>query len=164
MATQHHVHLTDENRAKLTAIISSGSALARTQTKARILLLTDRNRADRLTDDQIIATLGTSNSNIQRTRIRFLAVGLDACLVDKPRSGRKPRITGDVVANLTVLACSKPPEGHARWTLQMLANRMVELHYIDAISPVAVHTHLKKTKSLPGGLSVIASANPALDS
>jgi len=151
MATQHRVHLSDEDRSKLQAIIGSGSALARAQTKARILLLTDRDRADRLTDDQIIATLGTSNSNIQRTRISFLANGLEGCLKDKPRSGRKPRITGDIQAKLTVPACTAPPEGRNRWTLQLLADQMVLLGHIDRISKVAVHKHLKKTNLRPGG-------------
>jgi hypothetical protein len=150
MAIQHRVHLSDDDRSKLNAIIKSGTALARMQTKARILLLTDRNCANRLTDDQIIAVLRTSNSNIQRTRISFLANGLEGCLKDKPRSGRKPRITGDVEAKLTLLACSKPPEGQCKWTLTLLAQQMVELGYTNAISRVAVHNHLKKTNSNPG--------------
>ena len=160
MHTQHRVFLSDGDRAKLSAIISSGSALfpldprsslgaventARYQTKARILLLTDRNRADRMTDDQIIAFLGTSNSNIQRTRMSFLAVGLEGCLKDKPRSGRKPRITGDVQAKLTVLACSTPPDGRCKWTLELLSKHMVLNGYIDTISKDAVCKHLKKT-------------------
>jgi hypothetical protein len=145
MATRHRVFLTDDQRSYLGTLIHSGKALSRTLTKARILWLTDHNRADRLTDDQIIAALSTSNSNIQRTRISFLAHGLDGCLKDRPRSGRKPKITGDIDAKLTMLACSKPPEGRARWTLQLLANEMIRLGYIDAISDVAVYKHLKKT-------------------
>ena len=126
-------------------MLSSGSALARYQTKARILLLTDRNRTDRMTDRQIITALNTSNSNIQRTRISFLSVGLPDCLKDKQRSGRKPRITGDVQANLTLLACSTPPVGRCKWTLQLLADEMVLNGHIDYISKDAVCKHLKKT-------------------
>lgn len=144
MATQHRVFLTDDERVELETLIHSGAALSRMLTKARILLLTDRNRADRLTDDQIIAALSTSNSNIQRTRISFLANGLYGCLRDKPRPGRTPKITGDVHAKLTVLACSDPPEGRKRWTLQLLADQMIQLGYIDTISDVAVYKHLKK--------------------
>ena len=144
MATQHRVHLTDEHCSTLIALIHSGTALARTLTKARILLLTDRNRADRFTDNQIIVALSTSNSNIQRTRIRFLEAGLEGCLYDKPRSGCKPKITGDIHAKLTMLACSAPPEGRSRWTLQLLADQMILLGYIDTISDVAVMKHLKK--------------------
>lgn len=145
MATLHRVFLSDDDRSKLSEIISSGSALARYQTKARILLLTDRNRADRLTDDQIIAVLRTSNSNIQRTRISFLAKGVEGGLKDKPRSGRKPKVTGEVQAKLTVLACSTPPDGRCKWTLQLLASHMVLNGYIETISRDAVHKHLKKT-------------------
>ena len=145
MSTQHRVYLTDEQCATFNALIHSGTALARTITKARILLLTDRNRADRLTDDQIIAALSTSNSTIQRIRIRFLAEGLEGCLYDKPRSGRNPKITGDIHAKLTMLACSAPPEGRSKWTLRLLADQMVVLGYIDTISNVAVLKHLKKT-------------------
>ena len=145
MGTLHHVFLTDEDRSKLKAIISSGSALARTQTKARILLLTDRNCADRLTDAKIIAVLGTGNSTIQRTRISFLLNGLDACLKDKWRSGRPPVITGDIQAKITLLACSDPPAGQRKWTMQLIADQMVELGYTDSISKSAVHKHLKKT-------------------
>ncbi len=160
MAIQHRVYLTDDQRTALTALIHSGSVLARTQTKARILLLTDRNRADRLTDVQIIAALGTSNSNIQRTRIRFLADGLEGGLHDRLRSGRKPKITGDIHAKLTVLACSDPPQGRATWTLQLLADRMIELGYIDTMSDVAVYKHLKKANLSLGRSRVGASANP----
>ena len=164
MATLHRVYLTVDQRTTLTALIQSGTALARTQTKARILLLTDRNRPDRFTDVQIIAALGTSNSNIQRTRIQFLSEGLEGCLHDKPRSGRKPTITGDIHAKLTVLACSDPPEGRRRWTLQLLANKMIELGYVDTISDVAVYKHLKKANLSLGRSRVGVSANPALGS
>ena len=111
MATKHRIFLTDEQRVQLEAMLHSGAAFSRSLTKVRILLLTDRNRAERQTDVQIIAALATSNSNIQRTRISYLTDGLEGCLRDKPRSGRKPKITGDVHAKLVVLACSDPPEG-----------------------------------------------------
>ena len=150
MATQHHVLLTEADRAKLTAIISSGAALARYQTKARILLHTDRNSADRLTDKQIIAALGTSNSNIQRTRISFLELGLDGCLEDKPRSGRKPTISGDIQAKIAVIACSDPPAGRKTWTLQLIAEETVRQGHIEQISRVAVFECLKKMHSNPG--------------
>ena len=144
MATRHRVFLTDDQRAQLDELIHSGKSMARAQTKARILLLTDHNPADRLTDDQIIAALSTSNSNTQRTRISFLRDGLEGCLTDKPRSGRKPKITGEISALMFSLVCSDPPEGRAKWTLQLIANEMVRLEYIDTISAVAVHKHLKK--------------------
>lgn len=145
MATKHRVFLTGKQRVQLETLIHSGKAHSRALTKVRILLLTDRNRAERCTDVQIIAALSTSNSNIQRTRISFLANGLEGCLRDQPRSGRKPKITGDIDAKLTMLACSSPPEGRCKWTLQLLADQMVKFGYIDSISNVAVFKHLKKT-------------------
>ena len=92
----------------------------------------------------------TSVSTVKRTRWRFLQGGLEAALEEKPRSGRPPKITGEIEAQLTVLACSQPPEGHAHWTLRLLAERLVELGCLDSISHVAVGNRLKKTKSSPG--------------
>jgi len=114
------------------------------------LLHTDRNCADRLTDKQIIKALGTSNSNIQRTRIDFLERGLPGCLKDRPRSGRKPTITGDIQAQIAVIACSDPPEGRNGWTLQLIADEAVRKGVISQISRVAVFECLKKTNSSPG--------------
>ncbi len=150
MATRHLVHLTPTDRSKLEAIIRSGAALARYQTKARILLLTDGNSAERMTDKQIIAALRTSNSNIQRTRISFLEHGLPGCLKDRPRSGRKPTITGDIQAEIAVIACSDPPEGRKGWILQLIADEAVRKGIISQISRVAVFECLKKTNSSPG--------------
>ena len=150
MATQHHVYLSDKDRSKLEAIIRSGATLARYQTKARILLHTDRNCADRLTDKQIIKALGTSNSNIQRTRMSFLEHGLKGCLKDRPRSGRKPTITGDIQARIAVIACSNPPEGRKAWTLDLIVEEVVRQGIVVSISRVAVYECLKKTNSSPG--------------
>lgn len=150
MATRHLVCLTPTDRSKLETIVRSGLALARYQTKARILLLTDRNNPSRMTDKQIIAALGTSNSNIQRTRISFLEHGLLDCLKDRPRSGRRPTITGDIQAKLVVIACSDPPEGRKAWTLQLIADEAMRKGVITQISRVAVFESLKKTNSSPG--------------
>jgi transposase len=144
MNTKYIVRLSPAERERLETLIHSGNTLARVQTKARILLLTDYNQDARLTDIQIIRALSTSNSTIQRTRIQFVEGGIDAALFDKPRSGCPPKITGEIEAKLTMLACSDPPEGHARWTLQLLADQMIALGYIDTISDVAVYKRLKK--------------------
>lgn len=152
MATQHRVYLTPTDGSKLEATIRSGSALARYQTKARILLLTDLNNSSRMTDKKIIAALGTSNSNIQRTRMDFLERGLPDCLEDRPRSGRKPRITGDIQAKIAVIACSDPPEGRKSWTLQLIAEEAMRKGVVSQISRVTVFECLKKTNSNPGRL------------
>ena len=70
---------------------------------------------------------------------------MEAALFDKPRPGATPKITGDIEAQLVTLACSDPPQGHARWTLRLLADKMVALGYIESISNVAVYQRLKKT-------------------
>ncbi|HEX5324420.1 MAG TPA: helix-turn-helix domain-containing protein [Capsulimonadaceae bacterium] len=150
MYKHRHVLLTTEQRHALERIVRSGNARARTQTKARILLLTDRSQGGRRKDREIIEALGTSICTIVRTRQAFCEEGLDAALQDKPRSGKPPKLTGDVEAKLTMIACSAPPEGRARWTLRLLAEKMVELEYVDSITPVAIHKHLKKTNSSRG--------------
>ncbi len=151
MSTHVKVYLTDEQRAHLEHLIRSGSCLARTQTKARILLLTNRNQVHPRSDAEIAASLGISRPTIVRTRRRFVLEGLDAALYDKPRPGAKPKITGEVAAHLTLLACSTPPEGKQRWTLQLLADKLVELQLVDSISDVAVMHRLKKMSSNRGG-------------
>lgn len=150
MSKQRHVLLTPEQRRDLEKLVRSGNARARTQTKARILLLTDRSQGGRRKDREIIEALGTSTCTIVRTRQAFCEQGLDAALHDKLRSGKPPKLTGDAEAKLTMIACSAPPDGRSRWTLRLLAEKMVELEYIDSISAVAIHKHLKKTNSNPG--------------
>lgn len=145
MSTHVTVALTPTERTQLDKLIRTGRSRARTQTKARILLLTDRSQGQQRTDDEIAGVLGVSKPTIIRTRRRFVLEGLDAALYDRPRPGAAPKITGEVEAHLTLLACSDAPAGHARWTLHMLADKLVELQLVDSISTVAIHTRLKKT-------------------
>jgi transposase len=150
MATRSIVKLSEEQRSRLKGLLRRGAAPARVQTRARILLLADRSQGKRHTDAQVAEAGVTSLMTAKRTRWRFLQEGLEAALAEKPRSGRPPKITGEIEAKLTVLACSQPPEGHARWTLRLLAGQLVELGYLESISHVAVLKRLKKTKSNPG--------------
>lgn len=143
--TQHGtVQLTPDQRAHLTQLTRAGTSAVRLQTKARILLLTDRSQGEQRPDAAIAAALGVSRPTSIRTRQRFVADGLDAALHDRPRPGATPKITGEVEAQLTLLACSTPPDGKARWTLHMLAEKLVELELVERISEVAVHHRLKK--------------------
>ncbi len=150
MSKHVKVYLTPEQRAHLESLIRSGTSLARIQTKARILLLTDRNQAQPRSDAELADALQVSRPTIIRTRRRFGLEGLDAALYDKPRPGAKPKLTGEVEAQLTLLACSAPPAGKQRWTLTMLADKLVELDLVESISDVAVLNRLKKTHSNPG--------------
>jgi len=151
MSTHIQLHLTSQQRQQLDKLIRSGAAQARTLTKARILLLTDHSQGARHSDRQIASALGVSMRNIVRVRKRCLKHGLEAALYDKERPGRPPKITGDIEARITVLACSDPPPGHAKWSLRLLADKAVELGYLDSISHVAISNRLKKTLSSPGG-------------
>jgi hypothetical protein len=151
MSKHTKLYLTVEQRSHLENLIHSGSGLARTQTKARILLMTDRASGLVRKDAEIAESLMVNVATVGRARRVFVSKGMDAALYDRPRPGGKPKITGDIEAKLTMLACSKPPEGYERWTIQLLADKMVELHYIESISRVAVGKRLKKVNLSLGG-------------
>jgi transposase len=144
MSKHQNISLSIDERSKLDSLIRSGRSLARVITKARILLLTDVSQGQGRRNGEIVSALGTSICTVLRTRKVYLESGLDAALYDKPRPGQKPKITGKVEATLTMLACSSPPDGASRWTLQMLADRLVQLELVNGISSVAVFKRLKK--------------------
>lgn len=144
MPTKYHVTLTEAERQELERLIRSGESSARTQTRARILLLTDENQKKKIGTEEIASVLMCSLPTIIAIRRKFFEGGLDNALYDKPRPGAIPKITGEIEAQLTLLACSAPPEGKARWTLQLLADKLVELKLVDSISDVAVMKRLKK--------------------
>lgn len=91
-----------------------------------------------------VTKAGKSPKRQRKSHQKFVEGGLPNALYDQPRPGQKPKITGEIEAQLTMLACSAPPEGKARWTLQMLADKLVELKLVDSISDVAVMHRLKK--------------------
>ena len=144
------VQLTEEQRSRLLGLIHAGDAPARTQTRARVLLHTDRSQGQLHKDEAVAAACLCSKGTVGNIRRRFAAEGLDAALKDRPLPGAKPKITGAVEAHLVSLACSDPPAGEARWTLRLLADRLVALGLLDSITPAAVHGRLKKTNSSPG--------------
>lgn len=144
MGKHIHLRLSPDQRQELEGLIRAGHAPARTLNRARILLLTDWNHEPRRTDQEIASALLCSASTVRAVRRRCHQEGLQAALYDKPRPGAVPKVTGEVEAQLVMLACSTPPEGHGRWTLRLLADKMVELGYIDTISHVTVGEHLKK--------------------
>ena len=144
MAKIYHVDLTDEERTYLLQFISSGERSARQINRARILLLADEGQKDR----DIAASLHTSVSTVERTRQRFVEENLNA-LRERPRPGGRMRKKLDEkgVAFLKTLAHSKPPQGQKRWTMQLLADRLVELKMVTSISDETVRKELKKTES-----------------
>jgi len=142
MKRVHVVKLTGEEREELLQFLRKGKSSARSQTRARILLLSDEG----LEDDEIAETLKVSKSTVCRIRKRYCEGGLDFALQEKPRSGAPNKIDGRVEAQLTLLACSDPPEGRSRWTVRLLADRLVELEVVDSISHMSVQRLLKKMK------------------
>ena len=150
MSTKSAVCLSEEERSHLKGLLRRGAAPARVQTRARLLLLVDGRLGRGRTDEEVSQAVLTSVSTVKRTRGRFLAEGLAAALAEKPRPGRPPKITGEIEAQLVLLACTQAPEGHDHWTLRLLADRLVELGCLDSISHVAVGNRLKKTPLSPG--------------
>jgi hypothetical protein len=144
MPTKYHIHLSDEERQELESLIRRGESAARIQTRARILLLCDESQNAQKTTKEIASALLCCLPTITNIRRKFVEGGLANALYEQPRPGQKPKITGEIEAQLTLLACSAPPEGKARWTLQMLADKLVELELVDSISDVAVMHRLKK--------------------
>ncbi|MBI5943882.1 MAG: helix-turn-helix domain-containing protein [Chloroflexi bacterium] len=144
MNTKYHVQLSKADRQELDTLIRSGESSARTQTRARTLLLSDENQKTQMSTKEIASALLCSLPTITHIRQRYVGGGLENALYDKARPGAEPKITGEIEAQLTLLACSAPPEGKARWTLQLLADKLVELKLLDSISDVAVMKRLKK--------------------
>lgn len=148
------VTLTESEREELTGLTSKGTHSSQKILNALILLATDEgvHQTDRSTGEQIARVLNTSMRKIDRVKKRFVEQGLETALGRKKVSRvYKRKVDGDFEAHLVALSCSKPPEGFARWSLRLLADRVVELDYIDSVSHETVRGVLKKTKSSPGG-------------
>ncbi len=139
--TAQRIKLPKHELRSLTSLIKRGTTTARTQTRARILDLLHRRQHP----EAISSVLQVSLQTVFNVKRRYLAGGFDAALFDQPRSGRPIRIDGAQRAKITALACSTPPEGHARWNLRLLADKAVELQYCEAISHNADKEILKKT-------------------
>jgi transposase len=140
------VTLTAEERQHLEQLLAKGKAAARTLAHAHVLLHADQaDQAAGETDAEIAEAFGVSVRTVERVRQRFVEEGLEAALKPKasPRLPRK--VDGDVEAHLIALACSDPPEGRQRWTLRLLAGKLVELDLVASISHEQVRQVLKKT-------------------
>lgn len=146
-AKTYHVKLTKQERQELKNLVSKGKAAARKQNHARILLLSDEDSSDgSKKDKEIVAALGVSLRSVERVRQRFVEEGLESAITPKPRKKHKPKkLDGAGEAFLVATACTPAPEGHAGWTLQLLADRLVECNITDTISCETVRQTLKKT-------------------
>ena len=145
------VRLTDEQRDALGQLRRAGACPAAMRRRAEVLLLTDADGPDALPDEDVAERLGTSRMTVMRVRHRFAADGLDATLHRKKPTGRQYRkLDGAAEAKLVAVACSDPPAGHARWTMRLLADRLVELEVVESIDPATVWRTLQKTTSSRG--------------
>ena len=149
MAYPFRVVLTEEQRAELRGLVGSGVAPARTLTRARILLKADHGEGGPGWSDAAVAgALDVNPSTVLRVRRQFATEGLTATLERKRPDREYPRaLDGDQEARLVAVACSAPPDGRARWTLKMLADKLVELEVVAAVSDETVRRVLKKTSS-----------------
>ena len=145
---KYKVTLTAEERLQLQDLIAAGTAAARKIAHARVLLKADAAEGGPAWPDHRIAeALEVGHATIERVRQRFVEQGLEAALVRKPqaRPSRLPTLDGRAEARLIALACSTPPDGRAVWTMQLLADKLVELEVVPSISDETVRRALKKT-------------------
>jgi hypothetical protein len=150
---KYKVTLTADERQQLRDLIAAGKAAAQKLAHARILLKADASPGGPAwTDDRIADAVEVSTDTVARVRQRFVEEGVDAALARKKatRPPRLPTFDGRAEARLIALACSSPPDGRTRWTMQMLADRLVELAVVETVSDETVRRTLQKTGSSRG--------------
>ena len=149
MRKRYVVRLQEEERAQLRALVRKGKAAAYKLTHARVLLKADQGKSrTRVTDGAVANAVDVAAVTVARVRQRFVEEGLEAALRRKPqeRPSRQRVLDGKAEATLVAVTCSKPPAGRERWTLRLLADRLVELDIVDSISHETVRQTLKKTR------------------
>lgn len=146
MQKKYLVTLTADERTQLLEMIKKGTLAARKLTRAHILLRADEGA----TDEAIGAALHIHRTTVERTRQRFVEGNLEGALSERPRPGGKRKLDAKQEARLIATACSAPPAGQKRWTLQLLADELVALDVVDTISDETVRRTLKKTCASPG--------------
>lgn len=152
MHKQHRIRLTSEESQHLESLRRKGSVRADWHRAATVLLLADENRVDGpLRDTDIARAIHAHVRTVERIRERAVMDGLDAVLTRKPHPNPKPRkLDGKAEASLVALCCSEPPDGRTCWTMQLLADKIIELKIVDAIGPECVRRTLKKMLSSHG--------------
>ena len=151
-AKKYVVQLTPEQRQQLDRVVTSNKTSVRQRTHARILLAADAQQASGAASDETICRLArTSLSTVGRVRARFVEAGLEAAVWHKPQLKRKPRVLDGVAeAHLIALVCSAPPDGHKRWGLHLLKDKLIEMRLTEGVSHETVRQTLKKTTSSRG--------------
>ena len=152
MPKKYIVKLKRDERKQLRELIQNGKGSAKALTHARILLKADQTKGQPgWTDEAIRDAFDVSVATFERVRQTYVRHGLDAAVKRRSRSRERTRqLDGKQEAHLIALACSEPPTGHDHWTLRLLADRMVKLEYVDALSHETVRRTLKKTNSSRG--------------
>jgi hypothetical protein len=152
MEKRYRITLTEQERQDLQRLVSTGKGAAKKLVRARIVLLADQSPGGPAkSDPEVCDALGCGRATVERVRKQFVEEGLDVAL-QPPRSARvyQRRLDGKAEAHLVALACGAPPEGRARWTLRLLADRMVALEYVESVAHETVRQTLKKTNSSRG--------------
>lgn len=152
MHKRYVVTLADEERTSLERLIAAGTAPARKLTHARILLKADaKPQGPGWVDDRIAEAVEVSQPTVARVRRQYVEAGLESALNRRaPRREYRRKLDGEQEARLLAVACGKPPDGQARWTLRLLADELVELEVVDTVSYQTVRRVLKKTRSSRG--------------
>lgn len=151
MKKKYVVELSKAERVELKQLVGSGRESARKLTRARVLLKADAN-AQGWSDARIVAALGVARATVERVRKRFAQGGREYAVERRPQPERPEKrvLDGQAEARLTALACSTPPDGRESWSLELLADRMVRLRFVDSVSADTVSRVLKKTPSSRG--------------
>ena len=149
---RYKVTLTEEEQEQLKAVLSKGKHSSQQYRNACILINSNEGPSgQKIPNEQIAQVLQINTKTVERIKQRFVEEGFEACIDRKPYPKKDPKkADGDFEAHLIALSCSEAPEGYARWSLRMLADKMVELKYADGISHETVRQVLKKTKSNRG--------------
>lgn len=148
----YKVTLTEEERQNLKAILDKGKHSSSIYRNACILLNSDQGAfGNKLSNEEIARVLHIHTKTVERVKQRFVEEGFEACITRKAYPKKKPiKMDGDVEAHLIALSCSKAPQGYARWSLRMLADKLVELEVVESVSHETIRQVLKKTKSSRG--------------
>ena len=149
MAQRYRVTLSANERERLERLSRQRTASVRMVRRAQALLLA----AEETTDEVIAARLRMGVATLERLRRRFVEEGLEASLRERPRPGARPKLGPKERAYVVALACTRPSEGRHRWTMQMLADRLVELEMVPDITDEAIRRRLKRTSSSRGSRS-----------
>ncbi len=150
-AKRYRVTLTSEEREELNALVNRGTGSGRRLRRARILLMANESQDGGWKDADIAKALGAHQRTVERTREKCVMEGIEAALNHtRPKRHRSKVLDGAAEARLTQLACTEAPDGHERWTLQMLADKLIELEVVGTVSRETVRTTLKKTNSSLG--------------